>query len=55
MNKLKFDKIVKSNLEDITVIEYGIIEGNNTIVFIKSGQNGQYMVTIINILKWLKD
>lgn len=40
MNKLKFDKIVKSNLEDITVIEYGIIEGNNTIVFIKSGQNG---------------
>ena len=40
MNELKFDKIVKSNLEDITVIEYGIIEGNNTIVFIKSGQNG---------------
>lgn len=40
MNKLKFDKIVKSNLEDIAVIEYGIIEGNNTIVFIKSGQNG---------------
>ena len=40
MNELKFDKIVKSNLEDITIIEYGIIEGNNTIVFIKSGQNG---------------
>ncbi len=40
MNELKVDKIVKSNLEDITVIEYGIIEGNNTIVFIKSGQNG---------------
>ena len=40
MNELKFDKIVKSNLEDITVIEYGIIEGNNTIVFIKTGQNG---------------
>ena len=40
MDELKFDKIVKSNLEDITVIEYGIIEGNNTIVFIKSGQNG---------------
>lgn len=40
MNELKFDKIVKSSLEDITVIEYGIIEGNNTIVFIKSGQNG---------------
>ena len=40
MNELKFDKIVKSNLEDIAVIEYGIIEGNNTIVFIKSGQNG---------------
>ena len=29
MNELKFDKIVKSNLEDIAVIEYGIIEGNN--------------------------
>ena len=28
MNELKFDKIVKSNLEDIAVIEYGIIEGN---------------------------
>lgn len=40
MNELKFDKIVKFNLEDITTIEYGIIEGNNTIVFIKSGQNG---------------
>lgn len=40
MNELKFDKIVKSNLEDIVIIEYGIIEGNNTIVFIKSGQNG---------------
>lgn len=40
MNELKFDKIVKSSLEDITIIEYGIIEGNNTIVFIKSGQNG---------------
>ena len=40
MNELKFDKIVKSNLEDIAIIEYGIIEGNNTIVFIKSGQNG---------------
>ena len=40
MDELKFDKIVKSNLEDIAIIEYGIIEGNNTIVFIKSGQNG---------------
>ena len=28
MNELKFDKIVKSILEDIAVIEYGIIEGN---------------------------
>ena len=27
MNELKFDKIVKTNLEDITIIEYGIIEG----------------------------
>lgn len=29
MNELKFDKIVKSNLEDITVIEYGIIDSGN--------------------------
>ena len=28
MDELKFDKIVKSNLEDIAIIEYGIIEGN---------------------------
>ena len=32
---MKFDKIIKDGL-----IEYGIINGNNTIVLIKSGANG---------------
>ncbi len=31
---MKFDKIIKDGL-----IEYGIINGNNTIVLIKSGAN----------------
>ena len=40
MTNLKFDKEIKSNFKDIAVIEYGIVDGNNTIVFIKAGQNG---------------
>ena len=40
MTNLKFDKEIKSNFKDIAVIEYGIVNGNNTIVFIKAGQNG---------------
>lgn len=35
----KFDIEIKSKFKDI-IIEYGIIEGNNIIVFIKAGQNG---------------
>ena len=40
MNKLKFDEEIHSKFEDIAIIDYGIVEGNNTIVFIKAGQNG---------------
>lgn len=40
MLDLKFDKEIHSKFEDIAVIDYGIVEGDNIIVFIKSGQNG---------------
>lgn len=35
-----YDKIVNIQLEDIAVIDYGIVKGNETIVFIKAGQDG---------------
>ena len=38
--KTDFDKIIHSKLKDIAIIDYGIVNGNNTIVFIKAGQNG---------------
>ena len=37
---MKYDQIVKRQFKDIAIIEYGIIKGNSTIVFIKVGQNG---------------
>ena len=40
MTNLKFDKETHSRFKDIAIIDYGIIEGNNIIVFIKTGQNG---------------
>lgn len=40
MNNLKFDKEINSTFKDTITIEYGIVEGNNTIVFIKAGQDG---------------
>lgn len=40
MLDLKFDKEIHSKFEDIAIIDYGIVEGDNIIVFIKSGQNG---------------
>lgn len=40
MQDLKFDKEIHSIFEDIAIIDYGIVEGNNIIVFIKAGQNG---------------
>ena len=39
MQGLKFDKEIHSSFND-EVIDYGIVEGNNTIVFIKAGQDG---------------
>ena len=40
MQELKFDKEIKSKFENNLIIDYGIVEGNNTILFIKAGQNG---------------
>ena len=40
MQELKFDKEIHSKFDDIAIIDYGIVEGNDTIVFIKAGQNG---------------
>ena len=40
MIKTDFDKIIHSKFKDIAIIDYGIVNGNNTIVFIKAGQNG---------------
>ena len=36
----EYDKIVHSQLKDIPVIDYGIIKGDEIIVFIKAGRNG---------------
>lgn len=37
---MKYDEILKKEFKDIAIIEYGIIKGNSTIVFIKAGQDG---------------
>ena len=37
---MKYDEISKKEFRDIAIIEYGIIKGNSTIVFIKAGQDG---------------
>ena len=39
MHDLKFNKEIHSNFND-EIIDYGIVEGNNIIVFIKAGQDG---------------
>ena len=39
MHDLKFDKEIHSNFND-EIIDYGIVDGNNIIVFIKAGQDG---------------
>ena len=49
MNELKFDEEIHSNFEDIAIIDYGIVEGNNTIVFIKQDRMDLYMDIKINI------
>ena len=40
MKRTDYDKIIHSQFEDIAIIDYGIIKGNGTIVFIKAGQDG---------------
>ncbi len=40
MKELKFDKEIRNKFDDNIIIDYGIVEGNNIIVFIKAGQNG---------------
>lgn len=40
MKRTDYDKIIHSQFEDIAIIDYGIIKGNETIVFIKAGQDG---------------
>lgn len=40
MQELKFDKEIHSKFDNIAIIDYGIVKGNNIIVFIKAGQNG---------------
>lgn len=37
---MNYDEILKKEFRDIAIIEYGIIKGNSTIVFIKAGQDG---------------
>ena len=39
MNK-EFDEIINSRFNEKMMIDYGIMEGNNKIIFIKSGQDG---------------
>ncbi len=37
---MKFDKVLHRQFKDIAVIDYGIINGNNNILLIKTGQDG---------------
>jgi hypothetical protein len=55
---MKFDIELHRQFNDIAIIDYGIIKGNNNIVFIKSGQDGsmygynnKYLNIALNINK----
>lgn len=37
---MNYNEIIKRKINEITTIEYGIIKGSSTVVFIKVGQNG---------------
>ena len=39
-DKVKFDVEINKKFSDNIIINYGIVNGNNTIVFIKAGQDG---------------
>lgn len=58
MEELKFDKEIHSKFKDIAIIDYGIVEGNNIIVFIKAGQDGslyEYQNKYIKMAKRLNE
>lgn len=58
MLDLKFDKEIQSRFKDIAIIDYGIVEGNNIVVFIKAGQNGSlygYQNKYIKMARRLKE
>lgn len=59
--KTKFDYILHNTTTENTVIDYGFIGGNNTIIFIKAGQDGscngyqnKYLNLAINLNKKYK-
>ena len=37
---MDYDIKLRKQFNDIAVIDYGIVKGNNKIVFTKAGQNG---------------
>ena len=58
MLDLKFDKEIQSRFKDVAIIDYGIVEGNNIVVFIKAGQNGSlygYQNKYIKMARRLKE
>ena len=38
--KKDYDIVIHSQFKNIAIIDYGIMKGNNTIIFIKAGQDG---------------
>jgi len=55
---MNYDVVINREFKDIAIIEYGIIKGNSTIVFIKVGQDGSiygYDNKYLKIAKKLKE
>ena len=55
---MNYDVVINRLFKDIAIIEYGIIKGNSTIVFIKVGQDGSiygYDNKYLKIAKELKE
>lgn len=55
---MNYDVVINREFKDIAIIEYGIIKGNSTIVFIKVGQDGSiygYDNKYLKIAKELKE
>lgn len=49
MEKTDYDKIIRSQFKDIAIINYGIINGNETSFLLKQDKMVQCMVIKINI------